>query len=135
MDRGSNGVVTCHECAFWVDLNQRDGTCRRHAPAASDTMDEVAHWPLTHRGDQCGEGAPAKSGITGITCDKCVYWRAPPEGGLAPYSRRDQLSAWWSNAGHCTRYAPMPTPTPGYRAYWRVTHATDGCRDGATEQV
>jgi hypothetical protein len=135
MKRISRGVVSCNQCACWANLNQRDGTCRRHAPNTSDTMDEVAHWPLTHKGNQCGEGIVAASAPPpSVTCRSCVFWHAPPDGGLDPYGRRDQLSEWWKHAGHCTRFSPRPSSNPGDRAFWRVTHVTDGCFDGEARQ-
>jgi hypothetical protein len=94
-------------------------------------MDEVAHWPLTHQGDQCGEGSVVEAGVaSAVTCLNCVFWHAPPDGGLDPYGRRDQPTEWWKHAGHCTRFSPSPSSDAGYRAFWRVTHATDGCFDG-----
>src|ERR1035441_3568644 len=91
MDRNSRGVVICNQCACWTNLNQRDGTCKRHGPNTSDTQDEVAHWPLTHEGDQCGEGiVAAVAAPSSMTCGDCVYWRSPPDGGLVPYGQRDQ---------------------------------------------
>lgn len=127
MNSGSD-VVHCEECAFWTE---RSGVCRRHAPGASERTDEVAHWPVTHRGDQCGEGEPAQAGgQTLITCETCRFWRKPPTGGLKPYGRRDQLSEWWTKAGHCMRFAPRPSAAIGYRAFWPVTHMTDGCSEG-----
>jgi len=126
----SRNVVACHQCAFWVGLNARDGTCRRHAPRPGDAIDEVAHWPLTHHDDQCGDSAVAGAAVEPrVTCSECIYWRT--SGGLAPYKRREQWSEWWAHAGHCTRFAPYPMAATGYRAFWRVTHATDSCCDGA----
>jgi len=134
MYQNSRRIAACRQCAAWVDLNQRDGTCRRHAPQAGDTPDEVAHWPLTHTDDWCGEGLAATSTVQHeVRCEACVYWRRPPD-GLFPYGRRDQLSEWWRHAGHCTRFSPLPLPVPGVRAFWRVTHATDGCFDGEAKQ-
>jgi hypothetical protein len=124
-------VVYCENCVFWMDVNERSGVCRRHAPKTSETIDEVTHWPVTHREDQCGEGRLAHAeGDRPITCEMCRFWRKPPPGGLKPYSRRDQLSEWWTKAGHCVRMAPRPSASLGYRAFWPVTHMTDGCCDG-----
>jgi hypothetical protein len=134
MERSSRQVVRCHECACWAELNQLDGSCRRHAPNTSDTVDEVAHWPLTHLDDQCGEAIAAQTATRrGVKCNDCVYWRRP-SGGLFPYGRRDQLSEWWKQAGRCTRFSPWPSPNPGARAYWRATHETDGCFDGEAKE-
>jgi hypothetical protein len=133
MERTSRNIVTCNQCACWADLKVRDGNCRRHAPGVGETVDEVAHWPLTHSNDQCGDGIIAQAGRRGVICAACTYWRRPPE-GLFPYGRRDQLSEWWKHAGHCTRFAPWPSPNPGARAYWRATHETDGCFDGEAKE-
>jgi hypothetical protein len=117
-------------------VNQRDGFCRRHAPNTSGTIDEVAHWPLTHHDDQCGDGVAAEAASQpSTTCSGCAFWRSSPDGGLAPYARRDQLTEWWKHAGRCTRFSPSPSSDTGYRAFWRVTHMTDGCFDGAAKQV
>ena len=134
MNPGSD-VVHCEDCAFWTDVKERSGICRRHAPGTREGTDEVAHWPLTHRGEGCGEGARARAdGETLIKCETCIFWRKPPPGGLKPYSRRDQLGDWWANAGHCVRFAPRPSGSLGYRPFWPVTHMTDGCRDGEARQ-
>ncbi len=126
----SSHVVVCNQCAFWTHPGTHDGTCRRHAPETGDSVDQVAHWPLTHHDDQCGEGLEVEKARAMPRCSECVFWRWPPKGGLQPYDRRDQLSGWWAHAGHCTRLAPRPSSALGFRAFWRVTHETDGCRDG-----
>jgi hypothetical protein len=133
MERVSGDVVSCQECACWAKINQRDGSCRRHAPHVSGTIDEVTHWPLTHFDDQCGEAIDAQTSSThGVACAACVHWRRQPD-GLSPYNRRDQPSEWWRHAGHCTRFPPWPSSELGSRAYWRVTHETDSCFDGKSK--
>lgn len=134
MDRTSRGVVACPQCACWSKPGDLDGTCRRHAPKTSDTIDEVARWPLTHRTDQCGEGIPAKAFMRpAVTCRTCIYWRHK-DGGIVPYNGRDQPPRWWLEAGHCTSFAPTPSVELGHRGFWRATHVSDGCFDGETDE-
>jgi hypothetical protein len=127
-------IVVCHVCAFWEHSENDDGRCRRHPPPAAGEVDEVAHWPLTHSRDSCGEGIPAAPGkIRYVRCASCDYWHSSP-GGIEPMQRRDQPMTWWRQAGRCVRLAPLPSPEPGPRAHWSVTHVTDGCAEGKAKE-
>lgn len=130
MEQVSTEVVQCCRCAYWQQVDDVNGNCRRHAPSACENMDEVAHWPLTRKTESCGEGVAAPNGASPhIRCDACIYWRLVGE-GIDPMLRRDQLSGWWRHAAYCVRFAPVPSKEPGPRAYWRATNAGDGCFDG-----
>lgn len=130
METAGLDIVQCRHCALWEHFENADGFCRRHAPSAAETMDEVAHWPLTHAEDACGEGVPAASSETRpVPCRRCVYWHHNAA-GIEPVQRRDQLADWWRAAGRCLRFAPWPSSDPGARAFRRVSHADDSCFDG-----
>ncbi|QGM47097.1 hypothetical protein [Methylocystis heyeri] len=120
----------CGNCAFWLHHADHLGSCRLHAPQPGEERDEVAHWAHTLREEYCGDwtGADATP-LRAAVCKKCVYWSFL-EGGLTPVDRRDELTSWWSAAGHCLRFAPQPAALSGHKACWRVTHAEDGCFDG-----
>jgi hypothetical protein len=119
----------CGECVYWTRLRAEDGVCRRHAPATAARANEVAHWPLTHIRQVCGEGLVAVV-RPGSTCPACLYWRRHAT-GLQPMDRGDMLKDWWARAGFCLRFAPEPSAEPGPRAFWRATGDEDGCGDGA----
>lgn len=121
------GICHCADCIYWDHGEAAEGLCRRHAPAASPSMDEVAHWPETRAADGCGEGARGPE--RPITCTLCRYW-SRPDSGLDPERRHDQPAAWWRHAGRCRKSAPFPAPEPGARGFWRATAAQDGCGDG-----
>ncbi len=130
LDEASTIIVRCESCVFWEHLSNRDGLCRRHAPNAARSIDEIAHWPLTYAENSCGEGLAVETSKRRlIDCQRCIYWRHPA-GGIDPMQRSDQLAGWWREAGHCVRFAPRPFPEPGGRAFWRVSHAADSCFDG-----
>lgn len=134
MEEAPTKIVQCGHCAFWQQVDGVNGCCRRHAPSASENSDEVAHWPLTRADESCGEGIVAKaSEFLVIRCDTCIYWRHVAE-GMEPMLRWDRPSEWWRHAGHCIRFAPVPSREPGPRAYWRATNAVDGCFDGKPKQ-
>ncbi len=120
-------ICRCADCLYWEHGDATEGLCRRHAPAASQRMDEVGHWPETRATDGCAEGARGPGAP--VQCMLCVYW-SQPSGGLDPERRHDQPLAWWHHAGHCHRRAPLPTPEPGARGFWRATAAQDACGDG-----
>jgi hypothetical protein len=128
-------IVPCQHCTFWEHISSSsEGRCRRHAPAFAEVINDVAHWPLTHAEDSCGEGVGTElAHAEFIKCSTCVYWRHRI-GGVDPVQRRDQLEAWWREAGHCVRFAPQPSSEPGARAFWRVSHANDFCFDGSVKQ-
>ena len=122
--------VQCRDCGLWESFDHGDGRCRRHAPSAAETMDEVAHWPLTRAEDSCGEGVlAANSKKRPIPCRRCIYWHHSPT-GIEPVQRSDQLADWWRRAGRCLRFAPWPSAEPGGRAFRRVSHEDDSCSDG-----
>jgi hypothetical protein len=121
-------ATQCGHCVYWQQVDDVNGYCRRHAPRASETMDEIAHWPLTRRGESCGEGKDGAAAAP-VKCEVCIYWRQVGA-GIDPLVRRDQLSGWWRQAAYCVRYAPVPSRDPAPRAYWRATHTDDGCFDG-----
>lgn len=126
----STEVVECRRCAFWQQLDRGDGRCRRHAPATCENPDQIAHWPLTRAEQFCGEGVVAATAdVTCIRCDACIFWGHMTV-GLDPMSRLDQRIDWWRSAGHCVKFAPVPSNEPAPRAYWRATNAADCCFDG-----
>jgi hypothetical protein len=120
----------CGNCIYWERSEERDGFCRRHAPMAGQTSDEVAHWPQTRAENGCGEGiSTGDPSHRPVTCAACIYWEQFA-GGLNPERRSDETSDWWHRAGHCVRYAPHPKPGPGARGFWRATSGGDACGDG-----
>jgi hypothetical protein len=127
-----SGLTACGGCAFWRHMSGVGGTCHRNAPAPGHGSSEVAHWPGTDATDSCGDGAAAATSTVHVTlCRDCRYWHDPTAGrGLSPVDRRDQTKGWWMQAGYCVRHAPGPSREPGYRGFWRATHATDGCAEG-----
>jgi hypothetical protein len=56
---------TCTSCAWWADLGDSIGQCRRHAPRPRTSTDEVV-WPTTDSDDYCGEWEEAD---TDCDCD------------------------------------------------------------------
>jgi hypothetical protein len=127
-------LVLCAGCAYWRHVRDNDGTCRRRAPEASARSEEVAHWPQTRGVQGCGDGAPASSGETDVTCGDCVFWRRPAH-GFSPTDRGDMPMSWWLHAGYCARHAPTPAAEPGARAFWRATSSADGCGQGALRRA
>ncbi len=120
----------CGGCAFWSRMDKQGGNCRLRAPLPGSSADEIAHWPRTGQDDYCGEWQPGDAAAPRLTpCKGCVYW-SHPEKGLTPVDRGDQLSDWWAGAGHCLRFSPRPSSTPGNRAFWRATHESDACAQG-----
>jgi hypothetical protein len=128
----ANGLTSCNGCAFWRRGNGPSGTCHRHAPVPGHGVAEVVSWPQSDPSDACGDGLPADPSAHPLTrCRHCVFWREAAFGrGIEPLDRRDQPKSWWANAGYCRRNAPIPRTTPGYRGFWRVTHAADYCGQG-----
>ncbi|RBP04159.1 hypothetical protein DFR50_14032 [Roseiarcus fermentans] len=120
----------CGACAFWRKLRESDGLCRRWAPQATSHPEAVAHWPLTHRGDGCGDGIAAAEFSLVVDCATCVSWRRPSL-GLHPVNRGDMPMTWWAHAGTCTRHAPHPVREPGPRGFWPATLDVDGCGEGS----
>ncbi len=122
----------CSGCAFWEHAGVDQGMCRCHAPRPGTEVDEVAHWPETLAEDGCGAGIhhePENARV--IRCADCAYWHQPHRGkGLFPMNRKDEVTSWWAQAGHCRRHAPCPSSQPGQRGYWRATHESDGCAEG-----
>lgn len=129
MSDGAARPDNCAACAFWRKLRENEGVCARHAPQASVTPEEAAHWPQTHGWQWCGEGRAAESHLIGARCADCLYW-LHSEGGLHPVDRGDMPMSWWTHAGICARHAPHPVSEPGPRAFWRATHNTDLCAEG-----
>ncbi|MFY9626546.1 MAG: hypothetical protein WAK03_00125 [Methylocystis sp.] len=127
---GAPAGFSCGKCAFWLHFMDRDGHCRLHAPSPVGVVNEVARWPRTHSEAFCGEGRePDDTDLRRVACAECIYWKHPKD-GLRPVDLLDQLSAWWSRAGHCQRVAPRPSSASGYRACWRATHESDSCFQG-----
>ena len=124
----------CSACAFWRKLREMDGVCCRRAPDATHRPETVAHWPLTHRTDGCGDGVAAPVLSLGTYCSNCVFWRRPDQ-GLHPLNRGDMPTAWWERAGHCTRHSPRPVREPGPRGFWRATLDVDFCGEGVPRKT
>ncbi len=120
----------CGACAFWRGLREHEGVCCRRAPDATQRPESVAHWPLTHRTDVCGDGVAAPRFSLGASCARCAHWRRPAQ-GLHPVNRGDMSMSWWAQAGHCARHAPRPVSEPGPRAFWPATLDVDFCGEGA----
>jgi len=120
--------ASCAGCAYWQQLREREGLCRRFAPRTSRHSDAVAHWPQTHSRQVCGDGV-AVNAPHGASCAACQYWRSSAT-GLNPVDRGDMLKSWWARAGHCVRHAPQPTSEPGPRGFWSVTADVDRCGEG-----
>ncbi len=131
MEETGKAFVLCADCVYWRHGRDQDGTCHRRAPNASARGEDVAHWPQTRGSQGCGDGALKTSGIVGVTCRECAFWRRPSR-GFSPIDRRDMPANWWTQAGHCARHAPTPSSEPGWRAFWRATSSADGCGEGAT---
>ncbi len=129
MNDAPDSPANCANCVFWHRLREHEGDCRRRAPDVSVRAEQVAHWPLTHGHQWCGEGALAASPAPGSTCGDCLYWRHP-EDGLNPVDRGDMPMSWWARAGYCVRRAPRPASEPGARAFWRATHIESSCGEG-----
>lgn len=124
-------VGGCGECTFWAPDGESDGLCRRGAPPPTNRVDQIAHWPLTHKHDRCGDGAqrgPQTARL--VSCGECRFWRTNPGGGLDPLDRLDARRDWWDVAGYCVRHAPGPSSNAGNRGFWRATHHTDACGEG-----
>ena len=77
----------CGACAFWRKLRDNEGVCCRWAPEATSHPEAVAHWPLTHRTDGCGDGVAAAVSL-GADLRNCVYWRRPRARTPSGQSRR-----------------------------------------------
>jgi hypothetical protein len=121
----------CERCAFWIQLDDEGGSCRRRAPYPSNQSSEIVHWPRTHRCEFCGEWQADSGGASAlISCRDCLFWRhlAP---GSVPVDKLDQRSAWWRGSGHCQRRAPTASAEPGNRSFWPTTHESDACAEGA----
>jgi hypothetical protein len=129
MTDSSTLAPNCAGCAFWGKLRGREGVCCRHAPKSSHRPEEVAHFPMTHGHQWCGDGSVGLPFSIGCHCVDCVFWRRP-ELGLNPVNRGDMPMAWWARAGLCARQAPQPAREPGPRAFWRATLDTDFCGEG-----
>ncbi|HLH10902.1 MAG TPA: hypothetical protein VKV77_03360 [Methylovirgula sp.] len=117
----------CAVCVFWERKGTQEGLCRRHAPLPSHAVDEVAHWPETYADSGCAEGAPAGPGP--VICQDCALWKSQT-GGIIPQRKHGETIEYWRHAGHCFRFAPLPSPELGARGYRRVTRASDSCGDG-----
>ena len=130
------GVSSCSDCAFWQRVGPQTGNCRRRAPNPSDSVDQIAHWPMTSAHERCGDGvlrgeaAPAL-----VTCGACVFWQSNPTGGLDPQNRRDARVEWWREAGHCVRHSPSPSSEAGARGFWRASHERDCCAEGQARSL
>ena len=49
-----NNEGTCDHCAWWGDLGDDNGQCRRYAPRPRTSTDQVV-WPITEAHEFCGE--------------------------------------------------------------------------------
>jgi len=122
----------CAACVYYPRSPAPGGRCRRHAPSPGYDAFEVAHWPAVPPDGRCGSGAAVTDG-TGpgtVTCGSCAHWLRPDGEPVRPDYRRGLPGGWWSDSGYCTRLAPSPSGEEDRRAFWRVTHAADGCGDG-----
>ncbi len=120
----------CGDCAFWSRMDGQGGNCRLRAPRPASSANEIVHWPRTGQDDYCGEWQPRNAAMPQLVlCKRCLYW-SHPENGLMPVDRGDQLSDWWAGAGHCLRFSPAPSSTPGNRAFWSATNESDACAQG-----
>ena len=122
-------LLSCADCCHF-DRHGTDGFCRRHAPTPSGAPFEVARWPETRAVDGCGDGDRPSPANARPNCGSCRFWFRPGI-GIDPSQRGDHLRAWWAEAGYCRRRAPFPGVEIGYRAFWRVVHARDGCAEGS----
>lgn len=50
-------MASCNKCHWWCFLNSVTGLCKRFPPAAH--FEEGHYWPITGRGDWCGEFTPS----------------------------------------------------------------------------
>ena len=121
-------LQACAQCAFWENLRDGEGLCRRRAPQAAYRAEQVAHWPQTHGYEGCGEHT-APTVAKRVNCSECAFWRRF-RGGMHPMNRSDMPNSWWAHAGRCARHAPRPVTEPGPRAFWRATAETDSCGEG-----
>ena len=127
-------LTRCATCRFWQRHNV-EGICRRNAPRTIDRPYIAARWPETRAIDGCGEGEPEPATnpdrtVAHFTCLDCVFWDRPGL-GIEPTYRDDHQAAWWRAAGFCRRRAPLPGADVGTHGFWRATHATDYCFEGA----
>lgn len=124
----------CAACVYFV-VGFRLNLCRRHAPSPGHEPFEVTQWPVVRSVDRCGSGADVTSAEVippdkrprVVRCHSCAHWLQP----VIPDYRQGRPREWWDAAGLCTLWAPAPSVEEDRRAYWRVTHAEDGCGDGA----
>jgi hypothetical protein len=124
------GKGRCDQCAFWkMTRPPSEGFCLQHAPRPSYASDVIAHWPITHGRQGCGEFMAADSKPERVTCGRCAFWHRP-DLGLQPVDRGDKTGSWWAQAGLCVRHAPRPVSEPGPRAFWCATHEDDSCAEG-----
>lgn len=54
MELTVNDDNICANCAYWADLGDGIGQCRRYAPRPRSITDTVV-WPITEEHDYCGE--------------------------------------------------------------------------------
>ena len=54
MELTVNDDNICANCAYWADLGDGIGQCRRYAPRPRTSTDQVV-WPITEEHDYCGE--------------------------------------------------------------------------------
>jgi len=89
---------TCTSCAWWADLGDLIGQCRRHAPRPRSSSEEVV-WPITDSDDYCGEWEEADTDCDcdeDETCELCADDRvdevfdAIVDSLISPPRRR-----WW----------------------------------------
>ncbi len=121
--------LKCSLCLYWRMSRPNEGWCLRLAPDVASSADRIAHWPLTHGEQYCGEFESSAAALKLPHCVDCRFWRRP-QNGFEPVDRGDKLFSWWENAGHCCRNAPRPSTDPGPRAYWPATNAADQCGSG-----
>ena len=121
--------LSCAVCVFHVAP-----LCRRHAISPGNEQYEVAHWQRVKPTDRCGDGATIIEAEADdpriVPCDLCMHWFQPDGQPITPDHRHGLGHDWWSNSGLCTRWAPSAVTEEDRRAFWRVTHASDGCGDG-----
>lgn len=123
---------SCKSCAYWRRSEAVDGSCRLLAPRPGDAPNLPAHWARTRPEDFCGSWLAAKANNDRrfVDCARCLYWVHAP-GGITPIDLADELPGWWTLAGHCNRHPPRASTLSAIKAHWLVTHASDGCFEGA----
>lgn len=127
---------SCASCVFYATS---PSLCRRHAASPGETEHEFVHWPKVPPTARCGVGAEAgeKDSPALVVCQDCVHWHQPNGEPITPRFRQGRSVEWWSRSGHCTRFAPSPSPERDRdrAVHWRITEAADSCGDGERVEI